>query len=231
MQDEVVPRRVTFLNNPPIYTPPLPFPQIFRKAKLDEQFDKFLNIFKKLEVNIPFADALVQMPNYVKFKKEIMINKKKIDSVGTVSLLENCSAIIQRKLLETLRDPSSFTIPCVIGEHAFKKALCDLGASINLLLLFVVKRLNLGEHAPTALSLQMDDRSLTYPQGIIEDVLVKVEKFIFLVDFVVLDMEKDKEAPLILGRPFLATVQSLIDVKNGELTLRVGNDQVKFNLY
>ena len=118
------------------------------------------------------------MPNYVKFMKEIMINKKKIDSVGTVSLLENCSAIIQRKLLETLRDPGSFTIPCVIGEHAFKKALCDLGASINLLLLFVVKRLNLGEHAPTALSLQMDDRSLTYPQGIIEDVLVKVEKFI-----------------------------------------------------
>ena len=97
-QDEVVLRRVTFLDNPPIYTPPLPFPQRFRKAKLDEKFSKFLNIFKKLEVNIPFVDALAQMPNYVKFMKAIMSNKKKLDSIGIASLSENCSAIIQRKL-------------------------------------------------------------------------------------------------------------------------------------
>ena len=95
----------------------------------------------------------------------------------------------------------------------------------------VEKRLNLGEIEPTSLSLQMADRSLTYPKGIIEDVLVKVDKFIFPVDFVVLDMEEDKATPIILGRPFLDTGRTLIDVKNWELTLRVGDDQVKFNLY
>ena len=229
-QDEVI-GRVTFPENPPIYTPPLPFPKRFRKSKLDEQFSKFLNIFKKLEFKIPFSNVLAQILNYVKFMKEIMSNKKKLDSVGIVGLSKNCNAIIQRKLLEKLRDPGSFTIPCVIGKHTFKKALCDLGASINLMSLSVVKRLNLGEPTHIALSFQMVDCSLIYPQGIIEDMLVKVEKLIFLVDFVVLDMEEDKEAPLILGRPFLATRQALIDVKNGELTLRMGDDQVKFNLY
>ena len=115
----------------------------------------------KLEVNIPFADALAQMSSYVKFMKEIISNKKKLDSLGTTSISENCSAIIQRKLYEKLRDPCSFTIPCVIGEHTFKKALCDLGASINLMSLSVVKKLNLGKPTPTSLSLQMADLSLT----------------------------------------------------------------------
>ena len=96
--------------------------------------------------------------------KEIMSNKKKLDAYGIVSLLEKCSAIIQRKLLEKLRDPSSVTIAYAIGEHTFKKALCDLGASINLMLLSVVKKLNLGELTPTTLSFQMADHSLTYPQ-------------------------------------------------------------------
>ena len=106
-----------------------------------------------------------------------------------------------------------------------------LGQSINLMPFSVAKKLNLGEITPTALSLQMANRSLTFSKGIIEDVLVKVEKFIFLKDFVVLDIQVDKAAPINLGRPFLATGQALIDVKNGELTPRVSEDQVKFNLY
>ena len=104
-------------------------------------------------------------------------------------------------------------------------------ASINLMPFSVAKKLNLGEITPTSLSLQMADRSIAFPKGIIEDVLVKVDKFIFPVDFVVLDIEEDREASIILGRPFLATGQALIDVKNGELTLRVGEDQVKFYLH
>ena len=110
-------------------------------------------MFKKLELKIPFVEALSQMPNYVKFMKEIMSNKKKLDSYETISLLENCIAIIQRKLSEKLRDPGSFTISCAIGDHTFKKALCDLGASINLMSLFMVKKLNLGELTLTTLSL------------------------------------------------------------------------------
>ena len=228
--DEVVSGRITFLDNPP-YSPPLPFPQKFRKTKLDAQFSKFLDMFKKLEINIPFPNALTQMPNYVKFMKEIMSNKRKLKAYGTVNLSENFSTIIQWKLPEYLKDPGSFTIPCVIGEYNFSKALCDLGANINLISYLVAKRLNFGEIEPTALSLQMANRSLTYPKGIIKDVLVKVEKFIFPVDFIMLDMEEDKPAPIILGRPFLTIGQALIDVKNGELTLRVGDDQEKFNLY
>ena len=211
--NEVVLGRMTFPYKPPLYTSPLPFPQKFQKTKLDENFAKFLNMFKKLEINILFADALAQMPNYVKFMKEIMSNKKKLEAYGTVNLSENCSSIIQWKLLEKLKDPGSFSIPCVIGEHTFIKALCDLGANINLMLYLVAKRLNLGEIESTALSLQMADISMTYLKGIIENVLVKVDKFIFPVDFVVLDME-DEKVPLILGIPFLATSRTLIDVES-----------------
>ena len=187
-------------------------------------------MFTKIAINIPFVDALAQMPNYVKFMKEIMSNKKKLE-VGTVNLSENCSSIIQRKLLEKLIDTGSFTIPCVIGEHTFNKALCDLDASINMMPYLVAKQLNMGKITPTALSLQMADRSMTLPKGIIEDVLIKVGKFIFPVDFVVLDMEEDKKVPLILGRPFLATSRALIDVEKGELTLRVRDDKVQLNIY
>ena len=227
----MVPRKLNSPNKPRIYTPPLPFPQRFRKAKLDAQFAKFLDIFKKLEINILFADALAQMPNYVKFMKEIMSNRKKLDAYGTVSLSENCSEIRQRKLSNKLKDPDSFTIPCIIGEHTFSKALCDLRASINLTPLSVFKRLNLGKLTPTSLSLQMADRSMTSPKGIIENVIIKIDKFIFLVDFVVLDKEEDAKIPLILGRPFPTTSRPLIDVESGELTLRVGDDKVCLSIY
>ena len=122
----------------------------------------------------------------------------------TVNLTKECSAILQRKLPQKLKDPSSFTIPCTIGNAFFERALCDLGASINLMPLSIFKHLGLSEARPTTVTLQLADKSLKHPRGVIEDVLVKVDKFIFLEDFIVLDMEEDKEIPIILGRPFLA---------------------------
>ena len=110
------------------------------------------------------------------------------------------------------------------------KALCDSRASINLLPLSVAQRLSLGELTPTTITLQMVDRTLAHPEGILEDVLVKVGKFFFPVDFVVINMEEDKQIPLLLGRPFLAIGATLIDVKKGELTLGVGDETVHFNL-
>ena len=136
--------------------------------------------------------------------------------------------MIQRKLPEKLR-AGSFSIPCAIGEHTFKKALCDVGASINLMPLSIVKKLNLGELTPTTFSLQMVYRSMKYAHGIIEDVLVKFDKFISSIDFVVLEMEEDMQVSIILGRLFLTTGQALIDVKNGKLTLGVGDEELKFN--
>ena len=129
-----------------------------------------------------------------------------------------------------MEDPGSFTIPCSIGKYEFKKDLCDSGASINLMPLSVVQRLSLGELTPTAITLQMADISMAQLEGVLEDVLIKVGKFIFPVDFIIMKMEEDTQVPLLLGRPFLATGAALIDVQKGELTLRVGNEAVHFNL-
>ena len=121
-------------------------------------------------------------------------------------------------------------MPCKIGQAGMGKALCDSGASINLMPFSVVKRLSLGELTPTAMTLKMADKTLAHLEGILEDVLIRVGKFIFLVEFVVIDIEEDKQVLLLLGRPFLATGVALIDVKKGELTLKVGDEAVHFNL-
>ena len=131
------------------------------------------------------------MPNYAKFLKEILSKKKKIVEEGIVNLTATSSAVIQRSLPKKMKDPGSFTIPCSIGKYEFKKSLCDLGASINLMPLSVVQRLSLGELTPTKIILQMADRSMAQLEGVLEDVLVKVGKFIFPVDFVVMKMEED----------------------------------------
>ncbi|XP_047949473.1 uncharacterized protein LOC125195358 [Salvia hispanica] len=201
----------------------IPFPQVVHKKKLDEKFAKFLEIFKRVHLNIPLIEALQQMPGYLKFLKEIMSKKKKLVDYETVSLTENCSAIIQQKMPAKMKDPGSFNISCVIGNDRQTKALCDLGASINLMPLSFFRKLKFGVLKPTTITLQMADKSVKFPNGILENVLVRVNDFIFPVDFVVLDMKEDPNVPLILGRPFLATGKALIDVTKGELTLRHGN--------
>ena len=153
------------------------------------------------------------MPSYAKFMKDIPSNKHKLGEFETVALTEECSAILQKKLPLKLKDPKSFYIPCTIGQCHFEKALCDLGASVNLMPLSVYKKLGLGEVKPTTVSLLLADRSIKHPRGVLEDVLVKVDKLIFPADFIILDMEEDREIPIILGRPFLATRRTLIDVQ------------------
>ena len=212
------------------YVPVVPFPQRLHKAKMEEQFSSFLDVCKKIEINIPFAEALTQMPNYAKFFKDILSKKRNFAEKGVVNLTTTCSTVIQRSLPEKMQDLSSFTIPCTIGNIEFKKALCDSKASINLMPLLVVKRLSLGELTPTAMTLKMEYRTIAKPEGVLEDVLIKVGKFIFSMDFVVMDMEEDTQVPLLLGRPFLTTGDALIDVKKGELTLRIGEEAVHFKL-
>ena len=152
----------------------VPFPQRLQKAKIEEPFSRFLDMFKKIEINIPFVEALAHMPNYAKFLKDILNKKMRFAEGELVSLTATCSAMIQRSLPANMQDPDSFTIPCTIGNVEFKKALYDSGASINLMPLSVVKRLNLEELAPTALTLQMEDITMAHPEGILEDVLIKV---------------------------------------------------------
>ncbi|KAL8512012.1 hypothetical protein ACS0TY_018462 [Phlomoides rotata] len=146
-------------------------------------------------------------------------------------LTKELSSRLQKKLPVKLSDPGPFILPCKIGEGGKYRALCDLGASINLMPLSLFKVLCLGELKPTTMKIQLADRTVTYPRGIVEDVMVKVDDFIFPVDFVVLDMVEDRSIPLILGRPFLATGGAMIDVRNGELSLNVENDLVLFNIH
>ena len=170
------------------------------------------------------------MLNYAKFLKDILSKKMGFVEEGVMNLTATYNAVIQRSLPMKMHDPNIFTIPYTIGKVEFKKALCDLGASINLMPLSTVKRLSLGELTPTNMTLHMADRTMAQLEGVLEDVLMKVVKFVFLTDFVVMDMEEDTQIPLLLGRPFLATGVALIDVKKGELTLRVREEAIHFNL-
>ncbi|XP_042023035.1 uncharacterized protein LOC121770360 [Salvia splendens] len=171
------------------------------------------------------------MPRYAKFLKEVISKKRRWVELETVNLTESCSAIIQKKLPAKMKDPGSFTISCIVGDSQVGKALCDWGASINLMPFSFFQKLKIGTLRPTTITLQMADRSVSYPRGIVEDILVKVNDFIFPVDFVVLDMEEDRNVPLILGRTFLATGKAMIDVQKGELTLRLNDESVTFSIY
>ncbi|KAG9458144.1 hypothetical protein H6P81_002652 [Aristolochia fimbriata] len=153
-----------------------------------------------------------------------------MEEQGTVLRNKNCSAILRNELPTKLKDPGSFTIPCEIGSYKFANALCDLGASVNLMPLSLRRYLKLGEPQETRITLQFADRSTKIPEGIMENVLVKIQDFIYPCDFVVLDMEVEKNLPIILGKPFLATAGAIIDCKQGNLTLRFNNDTISFNI-
>ncbi|XP_015572749.1 uncharacterized protein LOC107260988 [Ricinus communis] len=145
-------------------------------------------------------------------------------------LNEECSAIFQNKLPKKQRDPMSFTIPYVIGNLTISDALADLGASIDIMSYNLFAKLGLGETKSTRMNIQLADRSVKYPKGIVENVLVKVDKFIFLVDFVILDMDGEISVSLILGKHLLAISKAIIDVCDGELELKVGDKTVTLNL-
>ncbi|XP_048227304.1 uncharacterized protein LOC125369335 [Ricinus communis] len=193
------------------YQPPILYPARLRQEKVDQQFGKFLDLFKQLCINLPFVEAILQMPKYAKFLKEILSNKRRLEDLGLVILSEECTAILQNKLPVKKHDPRSFTIPYAIGELTASGALADLGASINLMPTSLFDKLGLSEPKPTRMSIQLADRTIKIPRGIIKDVLVKVNKFIFPVDFVVMDMEGESVVPLILGKPLLATSRVVID--------------------
>ncbi|XP_016171976.1 uncharacterized protein LOC107614262 [Arachis ipaensis] len=213
------------------YVPKLPYPTRIHKGTKDQQFPRFLEIFKKLEINIPLAEALEQMPLYAKFLKELITKKRSWQEKETVILTQECSAIIQKGLPPKLKDPGSFFIPCTIGSIAIDKSLCDLGASINLMPLTMMKKMMIEELKPTRMSLQLADRSIKIPNGVVENLLVKVENFIFPADFVVLDMDEEGSNSVILSRPFLATARIIIDVEKGEMIFIVHDEKMTINVF
>jgi len=163
--------------------------------------------------------------------KEILSKKRKIDEHETMSLGEECSVVVLNQLPTKLKDPGSFSIPCIIGNVSIDRVLCDLGSSVSLMPYSMFKRLGLGKLSPTRIFLQLADRSIKYPMGILEDVPTTVGDFYVPIDFVVLDMAEESHTQIILGRPFLATAGCKIDVKDGKLTFDVGEHHAEFGLF
>ncbi|XP_049406100.1 uncharacterized protein LOC125869688 [Solanum stenotomum] len=203
-----------------ILRPPPPFPQKLKKKAEDGKFAKFITMLRLLSVNIPLMEAFEQMSGYAKFMK-YLVTKKRAVSIDLTNHIHHYSAIATRSLVQKKKDPGAFTILCTIGSMKFAKALCDLGSSINSLPLTIYKQLGLGVPKPSTMRLMMADRSVKRPVGILCDVLVKLDTFIFLADFVILECEVDFEVPIILGKLFLATWRALVDVEQGELKFRL----------
>ncbi|XP_070003327.1 uncharacterized protein [Nicotiana sylvestris] len=223
MLEMVVPK-----DKPPLPRPPPLYPQSLANQKNDNQFKKFIEMMKSLSINVPLVEALEQMSGYTKFMKDL-VSKKRFMDCETIKMTHQVSTIVH-SMAPKLEDPGAFTIPCTIRNANFSKALCDLGASINLMPYFMFKTLGIGQPRPTLMRLQIADRTMKRPLGIIDDVLVRVDKFILPADFVILDCEVDYEVPIILGRTFLATGKALVDVEAGEFIFRVGDEKVIFHV-
>ncbi|GKD10567.1 reverse transcriptase domain-containing protein [Tanacetum coccineum] len=218
----------------PNLKPSIPYPSRRnderRREKANNQIEKFYKIFQDMSFEISLTDALILMPKFASNLKALIGNKEKLSEMTRTPLNEHCSAVILNKLPEKLGDLGKFLIPCDFPGIEECLALADLDASINLMPLSVWKNISLPELTPTCTTLELADRSITKPIGIAEDVYLKVGKFKFPTDFVVVDFDADPRVPLILGRSFLKTGRALIDVYEGELTLRVGKEAVTFNL-
>ncbi|XP_070004635.1 uncharacterized protein [Nicotiana sylvestris] len=150
-------------------------------------------MLKYVQINIPLIDALNEMPGYAKMMKDLMSQKFNFQDLTIVTLTQTCSAVVTRPVAEKLSDPGSFTIPCTIGNFAFAKALCYLGASINLMPLAIYKRLGVVRARPTSMLLQMADRTVKRPSSVLDDVLIRVGKFVFPAYFVNVDCKVDEQ--------------------------------------
>ncbi|CAL1370609.1 unnamed protein product [Linum trigynum] len=208
------------------YTPALTFPTRVHNERMEAECGGFMEMLQKLHLNIPFLEAMAHMPRYSRYLKGLLSKKPKFEDLANVTLGEECSAFILKRFPKKQPDPGSFTIPLCIGSHHIENSLADLGESINVMSFKLFRRLDIGELKTTRLSVTLADHFVISPRGIVEDVLVRVGKFCFSTDFVILDISEDSEMPLIIGICFLATAKSLIDVNEGILILRDGEERI-----
>ena len=233
--EEMQPEHILIEDDSKKYRIPPPFPQALRGKKKATQQAGILEVLRQVKVNIPLLDLIKQVPAYAKFLKDLCTIKKGLGIEKKAFLTEQVSAIIQSKYPVKYKDPGSPTILVNIGGNCIDKSLLDLGASVNLMPYSVYMQLGLGELTPTNITLSLADRSVKIPKGIVEDVLVKIEKFYYPVDFVVLDTERSSSepshVPIILGRPFLATANAIINFRNGIMQLTFGNMTLELNIF
>ena len=233
--EEMQPEHILLEEDTMKYRIPPPFPQALRGKKKATQQAGILEVLRQVKVNIPLLDLINQVPAYAKFLKDLCTIKKGLSIDKKAFLTEHVSAIIQSKYPVKYKDPGSPTIPVNIGGNCIDKALLDLGASVNLMPYSVYMQLGLGELKPTNITLSLADRPVKIPKGIVEDVLVKIDKFYYPVDFVVLDTEpssnEPNHVPIILGRPFLATANAIINCRNGIMQLTFGDMTLELNIF
>ena len=212
-----------------------PFPQALRGKKKETQQAGILEVLRQVKVNIPLLDLINQVLAYAKILKDLCTIKRGLGIEKKAFLTEHVSALIQSQYPVKYKDPGSPTIPVNIGGNCINKALLDLGASVNLMPFSVYMQLGLGELKPTSITLSLADRSVKIPKGIVEDVLVKIDEFYYPVDFVVLDTEpssnEPNHVPIILGRPFLATANAIINCRNGFMQLTFGDMTLELNIF
>ena len=211
----------------------LPFPSRFSKSKKEKSDEEVLEVFRKVNVNLPLLECIRQIPKYAKFLKELCTTRRHTRETQVVKMSETVSAILQRKMPPKMKDPGSFNIPCVIGSTRFEKVMLDLGASINVMPYNVYQSLGLGPLKTDNVVIQLADHSNKYPEGYVEDVLVQVNQLIFPADFYVLEMEESSgnSPQLLLGRPFMRTARTRIDVAEGNLTMEFDGEVIKFNVF
>jgi hypothetical protein len=166
-------------------SPALPFPHAMTKQRKVNYYLEIFETFKQVRINIPLLEAIKQVPSYAKFLKDLCTVKRKLNVKKKAFLVEQVSAILQNNNALKYKDPGCPTISCFTREHKIERALLDLGASVNLLPYSVFQSLNLGELKPTSVTLLLTDRYIKVPRGIVKDVLVQVDKFIYPVDFIV----------------------------------------------
>ncbi|RWR80163.1 Retrotransposon gag protein [Cinnamomum micranthum f. kanehirae] len=215
--------------------PVAPFPLRLTHPRQKIPNQEILDVFKEVRINIPLLDAIKQVPTYAKFLKDLCTAKRRVHVPKKAFLTEQVSAYLTQTTPPKYKDPGCPTISCVIGNHRIGQALLDLGASVNLLPYSVYEQLGLGELKPTRTTLQLADRSIKKPRGVIEDILVQIEHFYFPVDFYVLDTEpvrnESGEISVILGRTFLATSNALINCRSGRLKLSFGNMTLDLDIF
>ncbi|XP_074300656.1 uncharacterized protein LOC141631955 [Silene latifolia] len=224
------------VNEPlPEYEPQAPFPSALNDTRIiDKKTSSLYDIFRKVEVNIPLLDLLSSVLKHAKFLKELCTTKwtNKAKSMKKARASEHVSAIFQKRLPQKCSDPGMFTIPYKIGDLDCQHAMLDLGASINVLPNYLYESLKLGPLKPTRTVISLADRSNIYPKGVVEDVLVKVGEMLFPADFYVIEMEPEKGfTPILLGRPFMRTSNTKIDVSSGRLTMEFEGEKIEYSIY
>jgi len=215
-----------------------PFLVSSTRSKKEDKEKEILEVFKKVELNIPLLDAIKKIPKYAKFLKDLCTTKRafKLKGHEMVCMGEVVSAVVQNNMSLKQKDLGVFTVLCVIGNASFKRVLCDLGASISVMPKHIYDSFSLEPLNKTSIVIQLADRCFVYPLGVIEDVLVNIDSLVIPCDFYILDMEHDScdssnNTPILFGRPFLKTANTKIDCGNDTLSMEVGDEKIEFNFH